>query len=161
MNKVQRSINLIAILAYVLLGVMLFVSITYSVLILIGLMLFTIVLAKNEEDNKAIIPVTGAVGLYFAYSAVKVVFTIFDRIISKIQSWRLEGLEEKIKDYSGEKLEKYIKQHAKLVERIEADTFGEVVEVIMFLLAIGVIALCALSVISLLSGKDFPQLNCW
>lgn len=155
MNKVQRSINLIAILAYILLGVMLFVSITYSVLILIGLMLFTIVLAKNEEDNKAIIPVTGAVGLYFAYSAVKVVFTIFDRIISKIQSWRLEGLEEKIKDYSGEKLEKYIKQHAKLVERIEADTFGEVVEVIMFLLAIGVIALCALSVISLLSGKDF------
>ena len=37
----------------------------------------------------------------------------------------------------------------------EAKGFGEVVEVIMFLLAIGVIALCALSVISLLSGKDF------
>lgn len=156
MDKNQKTIGLLAIVAYLLVAVSFFVSIQYSFIALIGLLIFTIILAKNDEDTKSIAPVSGAVLLFFGVKVVDLVFTVLNRIIDRIQEWRLESLEERAKETeSAEKLEELGEKYESLLERMEANLFQEICDVVLFIVTLGVIALCVLAIINLLSGKEF------
>ena len=159
MTKNQRTINLLAIVAYLVVATVFFSSVSLPFIALTALLIFTVILAKNEEDNRLLIPVVGAFSLYFVVLALDVCFAIINSIIDKIQDWRLSGLEDKIKDFEGSnsKLESLVDKYEGLVERMEANVFQEICDVILFFVILAVIALCVLSVISLLSGKDFRK----
>lgn len=159
MTKNQRTINLLAIVAYLIVATVFFSSVSLPFIALTALLIFTVILAKNEEDNRLLIPVVGAFSLYFVVLALDVYFAIINSIIDKIQDWRLSGLEDKIKDFDGSesKLESLVDKYEGLVERMEANVFQEICDVILFFVILAVIALCVLSVISLLTGKDFRK----
>lgn len=159
MTKNQKTINLLAIVAYFVVATVFFASVSLPFIALTAILLFTIVLAKNEEDNRTLVPVAGAFSLYFVVLAVDVFFSIINSIIDKIQYWRLESLENKLEDFKGSesKLETLTDKYTSLVDRIEANLFQEICDVILFFVVLAVIALCVLSVLSLLSGKDFRK----
>lgn len=157
MSNVKRNINLLAILAYALVCVALVLSETFAAAILVALLVITIILAKNLEDNKAVVPVAGAVTLYFGTKVIDVVFTVIVRIVRKIQDWRIESLQEKIKDYKGEKLADLTKKLADITESYNENGIGEFFNIVLFFITLGVIALAVLSVLPLLTGKDFNK----
>lgn len=142
MNNNQKTITLFAIIAYLLVAVSFFVSVQIFLIALIGLLLFTIILAKNEEDNKAIIPVTGALFLYFVVAVLETVFEIIDIIVNKIISWVASDIESLSGNYDNV---------------MSSTIFSEICDIIIFFVALGVVALCVLSVIALLTGKDFSK----
>lgn len=157
MNKVQRNVNLLAILAYVLVAVALVISEAFAAAILVALLIITIILVKDQENNKSVVPVAGAVTLYFGARLVAVVFDIIVTVIRKFQEWRIEGLQEKLKDYTGDKAVKYAEKLADVTEAYNENTVGEVFDVIFFIVVLGIIALCVLSILPLLEGKDFNK----
>ncbi len=131
MTKNQRTINLLAIVAYLIVATVFFASVSLPFIALTAILIFTIILAKNDEDNRAIVPVTGAVALYFVVLVVDLIFSILNTMIDKIIEW---------------------------VEPDEPITiFHEMFDIVLFFVTVGVIALCVLSVIFLLTGKDFRK----
>ena len=157
MNKVQRNINLLAVVAYILVAVTLIVSETFAAAILVALLVVTIILVKDQENNKPIVPVAGAVTLYFGTKAIGVVFSVIVRIVRKLQEWRIEGLQDRIGDSSEKRAIELAKRLAKIMERYEDNNISEFFNVVFFIVCLGVVALCVLSIMPLLSGKDFNK----
>lgn len=133
MDRTQKNIRLLAVFAYIVSVIALFVGMNYAALIMIGLLVAAIVLAKQTDDNNAILPVVGAGVLYFGVGLLQVVFNCLIRIVVKIEEWS----------------DVYFDPFS--------ETLAEIFEVITFLVMIAVAVFAVIAVIDLIKGKDFSK----
>lgn len=133
MDRTQKNIRLLAVFAYFVLAVSLFVGISYAALIMIGLLVAAIVLAKQTEDSNAILPVAGAGVLYFGVGLLQVVFNCLVRIVVRIEKWS----------------DVYFDPFS--------ETLTEIFEVITFLVMVTVVVFAVIAVLDIIKGKDFSK----
>lgn len=142
MDRTQKSIKLLAVIAYVVMAASFFPGITYSALIMVGLLIAGLVFAKQAEDDKAALPVVGAGVLYFAVYLLNVVYDCFYRIVYKFEEWSKD--EDDIYEMLSDKTP-------------FSETLTDIFEVVLFLAMVAAVVFAVIAVIDLLKGKDFSK----
>lgn len=142
MDRTQKNLKLLAVIAYVLVAVSFFVGVNYAALIMVGLLITAMVFAKQSEDNNAVLPVVGAGVLYFGVLSLQVVFNCIMRIVVKIEEWSKD--DEDIFSSVSEK-EPF------------SETLTDIFEVVLFLVTVAAVVFAVIALVDLIKGKDFSK----
>ena len=141
MDRTQKNLKLLAVIAYVVLAICFFPGVSYSALIMVGLLIAAMVMAK-QTDDKDVLPVVGAGVLYFAVHLLQVVFNCFYRIVVKIEEWSkdeddfMEALSDKTPF---------------------SETLTDIFKVVIFLAMVVAVVFAVIAVIDVIKGKDFSK----
>ncbi len=142
MDRTQKSIKLLAVIAYVVLAISFFPGVSYATLIMVGLLIAGLVFAKQAEDDRAALPVVGAGVLYFGVHLLNVVFNCFYRVVVKFEEWSKD--EEDIFESLSDKTP-------------FSETLTDIFEVVLFLVMVAAVVFAVIAVIDLVKGKDFSK----
>ncbi len=135
MDKTQKNLKLLGLITFVAMIISLIFENSFSLFVMLGLLIAAMVMAKDTEDEKAMLPVVGAELLYFVVLIIDVFFGIFVKLIGHIEGIvAIDGWTDWLN----------------ITNRLD-NIFG----IGVWAVTIAAIVFAVISIIALLKGKDF------